>query len=101
MKSITRTITLSEVEILNKKNLAEPVYRTVVYTDDENDAEKVAIAEYLNKNFDTDNDRKKAKKAVFGRVVSTEIYKGEIPLGMFVQSCIDYGTFEKIEKIEG
>ena len=98
MKNITRTITVSQVEILNKKSLTEPVYKTAVYTDDENDAEKVAIAEYLSKCYDTDNDRKKAKKAVFGRVVSTEVYKGEIPLEMFVQSCIDFGTFEKIEK---
>lgn len=97
MKSITRTITASQVEILNKKNLTEPVYKTIVYTDDENNAEKVAIAEYLNNCFDTDTDRKKAKKAVFGRVVSTEVYKGEIPVEMFVQSCIDNGTFEKIE----
>ena len=98
MKNITRTITVSQVEILNKKNLTEPVYKTAVYTDDENDAEKVAIAEYLGKCYDTDTDRKKAKKAVFGRVVNTEVYKGEIPLETFVQSCIDFGTFEKIEK---
>ena len=98
MKNITRTITLSKVEILNKKNFAEPVYRTNVFTDDENDAEKIAIAEYLQECFNTDDERKKAKKTVFGRVVRTEIYKGEISIARFVQSCIDYGTFEKIEK---
>lgn len=98
MKNITRTITASEVEILNKKNLTEPVYRTIIYTDDEVNAEKTAIAEYLINYFDTDDERKKAKKLLFGRVVSTEVYKGELPLETFVQSCIDYGTFEKIEK---
>ena len=98
MKKITRTITASQVEILDKKNLTEPVYKTIVYTDDEDNAEKIAIAEYLSKCYDTDIDRKKAKKDVFGRVVRTEVYKGEIPLEMFVQACIDSGTFEKIEK---
>ena len=98
MKNITRTITLSKVEILSKKNLTDPVYRTAVFTDDENDAEKVAIMQYVNECFDNDNERKKAKKAVFGRVVSTEVYRGEIPLALFVQTCIDNGIFEKIEK---
>ena len=98
MKNITRTIIASKVEILNKKNLTEPVYKTIVYTDDEDNAEKIAIAEYLNTLVDTDDERKKTKKAVFGRVVNTEVYKGEIPVEMFVQSCIDFGTFEKIEK---
>lgn len=65
MKNITRTITLSKVEILNKKNLTEPVYRTAVFTDDENDAEKVAIQQYVNECFDNDNDRKKGKKSSF------------------------------------
>lgn len=98
MKNITRTITLSKVEILSKKNLTDPVYRTAVFTDDENDAEKVAIMQYVNECFDNDNERKKAKKTVFGRVVSTEVYRGEIPLALFVQTCIDNGIFEKIEK---
>ena len=98
MKNISRTITVSTVEIMSKKNLVTPVYVTTVYTDDETEAEKVAIKEYLANAYDNDNERKKAKNTLFGVVTSTAIYKGEIPLGIFVQSCIDYGTFEKIEK---
>ena len=98
MKNITRTITVSTVEIYNKKNFAVPAYVATVYTDDETEAEKVAIKEYLINVYETDEERKKAKNSLFGVVTSTATYKGEIPLGLFVQSCIDYGTFEKIEK---
>ena len=100
MKNITRTITIATVEIMSKKNLLAPLYVTKVCTDDETEAEKLAIKEYLAKYFGNDDERKKAKNTVFGIVTDTAEYKGELPLETFVQNCIDWGTLEKIEKIE-
>ena len=100
MKNITRTITIATVEIISKKNLLTPLYVTTVCTDDETEAEKLAIIEYLAKYFGSDDERKKAKKTVFGVVTDTTEYKAELPLETFVQNCIDWGTLEKIEKTE-
>ena len=100
MKNITRTIIVSQVEILAKKDFSV-IDKTVVFTDDDTEAEDIAISAFLNEKYPGDENktkRKTEKQKIFARIISYDIYRAVDPIAAYVQNCIDYGTFEKIEK---
>ena len=100
MKNITRTITVSTVEILAKKDFSV-IEKTVVFTDDDTEGEEEAIKAYLNKAYPGDENkakRKAIKQTIFGRIISSDTYRGTQTLEDYVQGCIEHGIFEKIEK---